>query len=142
MLSVFFYVLASDYPKMARTFPQLLLVLVIVLTSLDIASKILIGKQELLEENAPQESKETNEQKIKFFLTTISMFVFLFLMFLFGFTLGTIIFLLLFAWCFGYRKIKPLIISSLMITGFLYIIFILIMESFLPDGLLFEILRG
>jgi len=142
VLSVCLYVSASDYPKMARTFPQLILVFMIVLTSLDIAAKILSENSEPAQESAYQESNETGGRRIKFFLTIASMFVFLFLMLIFGFTGGTIVFLLLFAWCLGYRKIRPLIVSSFIITGFLYIIFILIMKSFLPDGLLFDILRG
>ena len=142
VLSVCLYVSASDYPKMARTFPQLVLVLMVVLTSLDIGARILTEDREPSKESTYRESNATGEQKIKFFLTIASMFVFLFFMLIFGFTVGTIVFLLLFAWCLGYRKMRPLMVSSFLITGFLYIIFILIMKSFLPDGLLFDLLRG
>ena len=142
MFSIFLYSLASRYPKMARIFPQLVLALVIILTSLDIFAKTLRGNQDSVKEKDYQEMKEPLRQKIDFLLTSISVFFFLLSMLLFGFTVGTFVFLFLFAWSLGYKNLKRLVFSCILITGFLYVIFILIMKSFLPEGFLFEFLWG
>ena len=143
MLSIFLIVLASDYPEMARTFPQLVLILVIVLASLDIFSKVWVGSAEKsVQEKDTEEIEESRQGRKKVLSTVALMFVFLFSMLIFGFTLGTFIFLICSVWSLGYKNKKALVISSLIITGFMYVIFILIMKSFLPSGLLFDILRG
>ena len=89
-----------------------------------------------------EEIEESTQGRKKVLFTVALMFVFLFAMLVFGFTLGTFIFLICSVWSLGYKNKKGLIISSLIITGFMYVIFILIMKSFLPSGLLFDILRG
>jgi hypothetical protein len=143
MLSIFLIALSSDYPQMARTVPQLVLILVIILASLDILSKVWVGSAEKsVQEKDTQEIEESARGKTKVLFTVGLMFVFLFSMLIFGFTLGTFIFLICSVWSLGYKNKKGLIISSLIITGFMYVIFILIMKSFLPSGLLFDILRG
>ncbi len=63
-------------------------------------------------------------------------------MMVFGFIPGTLIFLLLSIRALGYRKIKALAVSSLIITGFIYFIFILIMDSYFPRALILEWIGG
>lgn len=155
ILSIFLFVLASKYPTMARSFPQLVLILVAILTSADILEKVWIGgKKEseqkaiqvptsqaysTVEEKSGQWGREMKGQEVRVFYTVVLMLVFSLFMLLFGFTLGTFIFLIFSAWSLGYKKIKGLTISSLLSTGLMYLIFILVMKSFLPRGLIFDL---
>jgi len=69
-------------------------------------------------------------------------FIFFLFMLFFGLALGTLFFLLFSGWTLGYRKLKTLIFSSVAIAAFVYIIFEVIMHSFLPEGLIFTIMGG
>jgi len=140
MLSIYLYILASGYPVTARKFPRLVLVLIMLLTTADILNRLFAKKGQETAKDAPPGPKAPEEKKINFYFTVVSVFLFYFLMVLFGFTLGTMTFLLLSAFCLGYRKVVSMVVSALVITGFLYLIFIVLMNSFLPQGLLFQLL--
>ena len=45
-------------------------------------------------------------------------------------------------WTLGYRKLKTLLFSSVVITAFVYVIFEVVMQSFLPEGFIFTIIGG
>lgn len=66
-------------------------------------------------------------------------FIFFLFMLFFGLAAGTFLFLLFSGWTLGYRKSKILIFSAVIITAFVYVIFRVIMKSFLPEGLIFTI---
>ena len=143
LLGIFLLVLISEYPKQARMFPQLILIIVTILIILDIVVQIRkrIGSK-------TSATKDTlaiavpHRGKIRFFVTIGLMIVFLYTILFFGFVLGTFIFIYLSAWILGYKKIKHLTISSLIITAFMYAVFILIMDSYFPQSMIFELLRG
>lgn len=143
LLSVFLFFLASDYPPMARRFPRLVLVMVMVVTLLDMI-KILRGapqKASAAEDN--DDSKGIGvTQKLKVLYMSILIFLFFLFMLFFGLVLGTFLFLLFSGWTLGYRNLKTLIFSSMAITAFVYIIFEVIMQSFLPQGFIFTIMGG
>jgi hypothetical protein len=141
ILAVFLFVLASDYPATARRFPQLALILIICLSALDIIHKAWVTYARPGAQEEKQEEQGHSGYARGFYMVCL-MFGFLVSMLLFGFALGTFVFLLFSAWSLGYRKTKSLILSSLIITGFMYVVFVLIMNSLLPQGLLFDILRG
>ena len=63
-------------------------------------------------------------------------------MLFFGLTLGTFSFLMFSGWTLGYRKLKTLLFSSVVITAFVYTIFEVVMQSFLPEGFIFTIIGG
>ena len=143
LLSIFLFVLAADYPDMARTFPRLVLVMIMVVTLLDMISF-------MRDEKAKTSSGEKNEdfeavspgRQLKVFYMVALIFIFFLLMLLFGLALGTFLFLMLSGWTLGYRRLKVLILSSVVITAFVYIIFRVIMKSFLPEGLIFTLAGG
>lgn len=145
IFSVFLLVLVSDFPTEARQFPQLVLVVIPVLTTLDILKKILTKGSEQLDIDGQKGGKDSlggeegSPLSFRVVLMVGLMFGFLFSILLFGFTVGCFIFLTLSAWGLGYRKKMILILSSVIITAFMYAVFILIMHSLLPRGLLFGI---
>ena len=142
MLSTVLLVSVSAYPRMARVFPQLILILVIALTSLDILVKISEKSEAKAEkEKDRQEIEEGAREKRRVLYTIALMFIFLFSMLVFGFTVGTFIFLLFAPWSLGYKNKRGLVAFCVMTTGFMYLIFILIMNSFLPEGLILDMLR-
>ena len=143
LLSVFLFFMASDYPYMARRFPRLVLVMIIVVTFLDMI-KMLRGAQ------GKTFSKQNNEdlegahirQKLKLLYMSALIFIFFLFMLFFGLTLGTFSFLMFSGWTLGYRKLKTLLFSSVIITAFVYVMFEVVMQSFLPEGLIFTIMGG
>lgn len=143
LLSIFLFMLAGDYPDMARTFPRLVLAMIMVVIILDMINVMRVEK-----ESTPSEETSRNRggvrprQKLKVLYMIVLIYAFYLLMYFFGLSLGTFIFLLFSGWTLGYRKLKTLIFSSVIITAFVYLIFIVIMRSFLPEGLIFSILGG
>lgn len=137
LLSIFLFFLASDYPDMARTFPRLVLLMIVVLVILDMVSSV----RREMEENEDQEAVPS-KNRFKVLYMIALMFIFFLCMVLLGLTLGTLFFLLLSGWTLGYRKLKPLILSAVIITVFVFIIFKVIMNSFLPEGLIFTVIGG
>ena len=143
LLSIFLFVLSADYPDMARTFPRLVLVMIMVVTLLDMISF-------MRDEKAKASSEEKNEdfeavspaRQLKVFYMVALIFIFFIFMLLFGLVLGTFLFLMLSGWTLGYRRLKVLIFSSIIITAFVYIIFRVIMKSFLPVGFIFTLTGG
>ncbi len=143
LLSIFLFFLASDYPPMARKFPRLVLVMIMVVTLLD-----MINFLRSAQEKTSSAEKDDNlegvrpRQQLKVLYMSALIFIFFLFMFFFGLALGTLFFLLFSGWTLGYRKLKTLIFSSVAITAFVYIIFEVIMQSFLPEGLIFTIMGG
>jgi hypothetical protein len=143
LLSIFLFFLTSDYPDMARTFPRLVLVMIMVVTLLDMINFMRVEKEKTLSggKNDGMEAARPRQQLKVFYMVALIFIFFLFLLF-FGLAAGTFFFLLLSGWTLGYRRLKILIFSSVIITVFVYIIFRVIMKSFLPEGLIFTITGG
>lgn len=143
IVAVWFYVMASDYPDMARNFPSIVLIMIGIFAILDMF-------QVLRAERAKQSTVEGGEQRqgvhdgraTKVLYMAALIFVYYFLLALVGLILGTMIFLLLSGWTLGYRKAKRLILSSAIITAFVYLIFRVVMDSILPEVLLLEFIGG
>jgi len=143
LLSIFLFFLASDYPKMARTFPRLVLVMIIIVTLLDMINFLRGSQEKTSSAGKNDDRKEVRAgHPLKVLYMSALIFVFFLFMLFFGLTLGTFCFLLFSGWTLGYRKLKTLIFSSVVITAFVYFIFEVVMQSFLPEGLIFTITGG
>jgi hypothetical protein len=70
------------------------------------------------------------------------MLVFYLFLNLFGLILAVLFFLLFSGWTLGYKKPKRLMLSSVIITAFVYVIFRVIMDSILPEVLIFTVIGG
>ena len=143
LLSMFLFFLAADYPKMARTFPRLVLVMIMVVTLLDMINFLHRAQEKTssAEKNDDRKAVRPGQQLKVLYMSALIFVFFLFFLF-FGLTLGIFSFLLFSGWTLGYRKLKTLIFSSVVITTFVYLIFEVIMQSFLPEGLIFTITGG
>ena len=143
LLSIFLFILTADYPDMARTFPRLVLAMVMVVTLLDMISFIRNERAKTLsgERNENFEAVRPGRQLKVFYMVALIFIFFLFMLF-FGLSLGTFLYLMLSGWTLGYRRFKTLIFSAVIITAFVYVIFRVIMNSFLPEGLIFRITGG
>ncbi len=152
-LSIFLLFQTIGYPETARAFPRLLLIFMLLLVIVDSVHKIIeIRKRPSLKNNQSNEAiapdaDAKKAKNIKEFFSTpqvsvlfaiLFMFIFLLLIHLVGFTIGTFIFIIPAAWSLGYKNLKYLFFSSIGITCFMYLIFIVIMKSFLPQGLIIE----
>jgi len=154
MISIFLIIQSGGYPETARTFPRLILIFLLLLILMDTASKIReiksrpasdkdisgdSGSPDVIAEQPPDSGKGAYAHYLYILITIILMFIFLLLVHLVGFIPANLIFIPLAAWILGYRKLKNLLLSSVGIAGFMYLIFIVIMKSNLPQGVLFEL---
>ncbi len=128
---------------MARKFPRLVLVMIMVVTLLDMINFLRSAQEKTSSAEKDDNLKGVRpRQQLKVLYMSALIFIFFLFMFFFGLALGTLFFLLFSGWTLGYRKLKTLIFSSVAITAFVYIIFEVIMQSFLPEGLIFTIMGG
>jgi hypothetical protein len=152
-LCIFLLFQTSGYPETARAFPQLLLIFMLLLVIVDSAHKIIEitkrpgAKNNQSNEAIAQDTADTKAKniieifsipKVGVFFAIVLMFIFLLFIHIVGFTIGTFIFVILAAWSLGYKNLKTLFFSTIGITCFMYLIFIVIMKSFLPQGLIIE----
>ena len=143
LAGILLLVLISDYPRQARLFPQLVLIIVTSLTVLDLIRRL----KTVLKNKPPDDSKDPEndahpQQRRRFFLTVGLMVVFLYAILFFGFVPGSFVFIFISAWALGYRDLKFLTLFSVIITAFMYIVFILVMDSFFSPSILSELLGG
>ena len=152
-LSIFLLIESSAYPKTARAFPRLVLLFMLALVIMDTFTHVLRtirtsnDTEKIYNETDNHKADNNQSQKIRtFFLShyfriffvILLMFVFLIFIHLFGFILSTFIFVIVAAWVLGFRDRQKLLFSAILITGFMYLIFITIMKSILPQGVLLE----
>ena len=143
ILSVAFFIIASDYPDMARTFPSLVLVMIGLFTILDMFYVVRAEKAKRSTGEGSEKTQGAHSGRLTQVLYMAAlMFVFYLLLASVGLILGTLIFLLVSGWTLGYKKPKRLILSSVIITAFIYLIFQVIMKSILPEALIFKIIGG
>ena len=140
---IFLLVLISDYPDTASRFPQLILIALVLLIGLDFLNKIKakIWKKTLEQGDGREIPQENKDHRRAFYMVGLMCF-FQGSVLVFGFTVGTLIFLIFSSWSLGNRKMKSLTFSSLIITGFIYFIFIFILQSFFPRALILELIGG
>ena len=143
LLSIFLFFLASDYPDMARTFPRLVLVMIMIVTLLDMIN-FMRGEKEKTTSGEKNDGIEAvrPRRQLKVLYMVALIFIFYLFMLVFGLAAGTFLFLLLSGWTLGYRRLKILVFSAVIITAFVYLIFRVIMNSFLPEGIIFTITGG
>ena len=121
---------------MARAFPRLVLMMVLVIIVLDC---ILFLRRKEEETTVEKVSAGVPRTQIKVVYMVVLMFVFYILLVLIGLIPGTLLFLLLSGWTLGYKKPVRLIVSSAIITAFVYVMFRVIMKSILPEVVIFKL---
>lgn len=141
LLAGYLLALTTRYPPMARDFPQLVLILVLILGGLELAKHLWRRWRagEGGEREEPGDGVERRGYGRPLWMVAL-MLGFLAALLLFGFTLGTLLFLIGAGWSLGYRRLLPLVLSAVVITGFMYAVFVLVMNSLMPPGLLLHVL--
>jgi len=140
ILGVFLLYIVSDYPDMARGFPRLVLMMILVVTAVD---SIIMIRGAIGEKSSQKETEGVSPgRSLKVFYMVGLMLVFYLFLNLFGLILAVLFFLLFSGWTLGYKKPKRLMISSVIITAFIYFIFKVIMDSILPEVLIFTVIGG
>ena len=142
-LSIFLFILTADYPEMAGTFPRLVLIMIMTVTVLDMLKIIRAQRRgEIFKKTSPHNKVIGPRQYWKVCYMVALIGIFFFFLILFGVMVGTFLYLMLSGWTLGYKNLRNLLISSTIITASVYIIFKVIMNSFLPEGLIFTIIGG
>lgn len=132
-------VISADYPPTARDFPQMVLVLVLVLGGANLVRQLLHRRKG--DAASPEDAEAPATRGYGRVLTMAALMVAcLALLLLLGFSVGTLVFLVGAGWVLGYRKPVPLLLSSVIITGLMYAMFVWLMNSLLPSGLLLHLL--
>ena len=140
VLCIFLFYIVSAYPDMARAFPRLVLLMMLAVTAVDSLNMIRGKKGEKSAEKTGEGDSPKGPLKVLYMASL--MFIFYLFLIVFGLLPATLLFLLLSGWTLGYRKLKRLMISSVIITAFVYTIFMVIMNSILPEALIFTVMRG
>ncbi|MBW2066784.1 MAG: tripartite tricarboxylate transporter TctB family protein [Deltaproteobacteria bacterium] len=142
MLSAFLLFEVSDYPDMARTFPRLVLIMIIFVALLDSLLNVLSrqGPHSLESKSPVEEGPKTLTFKV--YYTLFLMVLFLACLLFFGLIAGVAVFVFFSARTLGYKRPRILLPSSILISGFVYVIFSVIMKSLLPKGIIIELLFG
>lgn len=137
----FLFVLTLDYPRMAALFPQLVLVMIVAVTAADALATVRSGRDEAGDAEASDEDRGAARQTHrKVALVAGLMVLFYVFMMFFGVVLGTLLFVILAGKALGYRHKVSLVLASLVITASVYLIFQVIMKTYLPEGYLFTAL--
>ena len=140
ILSIFLLYIVSDYPDMARSFPRLVLMMILVVTIVD---GFLMIRGKTGEKSSQKEAGGVSQWgSLKVFYMVALILIFFLFLNLFGLILAVLFFLLLSGWTLGYRNPKRLIMSSVIITAFVYFIFKVVMDSILPEVLILRVIGG
>lgn len=142
-LCFFLFMLTLDYPGMSGTFPRLVLLMIGAVTIADLIKMLAEKESVTTVPEAPGEDPAGSLKKQgKVLYLAVLMFVFFAFMHLLGVILGTFVFVLFSGWTLGYKKIGKLIMASAIIAVSVYLIFVVIMDCFLPQGYLFGLMGG
>lgn len=131
VFTVIYFLLGVNYPIKARIFPNILTVLLIILS-------IVMILQGLNIISSPKKIKSGINKREIFYLSSIAIILILYiiLMNIVGFIPVTIIFLISGMWYLGYRKWWKNILIAVIGVIFIYYIFTQIMYVPLPAGIL------
>lgn len=142
-ISLPLFLLTLDYPGMSGTFPRLVLIMIMGLALADLIS-VIVSKEATPTASAPPEKNQaiSLESQGKVLYLAGLMFVFFAFMHLLGVILGTFVFILLSGWTLGYKRFFNLCISSVIVAVSVYLIFVVIMDCFLPKGYLIGLIGG
>lgn len=140
---ILLYVAASDYPEKARKFPQLVLLLAMFLSVFELGMNVWrSGKKAPSEDSSPSQTSDKGSKKGKILSSILLMVLFTVCLYVVGLTGGTFLFCAFSIWFLGYRNIKGLLFSTIMITILMYLLFTLVIQAYLPPGLIFELFQG
>jgi hypothetical protein len=146
VLGVYLFVLTLDYPGMSGTFSRLVLIMIGVVTAVDLI-QILRKKKQPRETtpsaaacSPPDPNARPHYDKV-FYLAVLMPVYYIFLRLL-GVILGSFIFVCISGWILGYRKKINLLVASAIVTAAVYLIFVVIMDTFLPQTVLMDLIRG
>jgi len=145
VLCIYLYVMTLPYPGMSGTLPRLVLAIVGIVTVVDLIQ--ILRRKEPGENNLGQPScsppdPEARLHYDKVFYLAVLMPVYYVILRLVGIILGTFVFVCISGWILGYRRKVRLLIASAIVTAAVYVIFVVIMETFLPQNILMDLIRG
>ncbi len=135
------YLEAYSYPQEAAYFPRTLIILLAVLSFVLLVKSIFAGKREKvagerpLGADAPPFWKKEVVRKV-FLMVAVSVVYFL-IMSSVGFYLTTLVYLPVMTWLLGFRKIKVIALSTVIVLFFIYLVFSAFLKVPIPEGIAF-----
>lgn len=144
-LGLYLYVLTLDYPGMSGMLPRLVLIMIGLVTVVDLIQML---RKRTPPETTPAPAScsppdlETRLHYDKVFYLVVLMPVYYIFLRLAGVILGTFVFVCISAWILGYRKSLNLLVASAIVTVSVYLIFVVIMKTFLPQAILIGLIGG
>ena len=134
IFSAWFWILSSDFPDAAKLFPRTFLAITFVLAAVLVVSTIRHNKM-----NPPEESSKKSD--IQDTLLIVKAYLFMAIYFIcirvVGFFTSTTVFLVGFMYFLKVRNVKTLVLVTVGMDVFLYLLFGLGLRLNLPTGLLF-----
>jgi hypothetical protein len=144
-LGFYLYALTSDYPGMSGSLPRLVLIMIGIVTVADLIQ--MMRKRQPQGTTPAPASCSPPDPDIRlhydkvFYLVVLMPVYYIFLRLL-GIILGTFVFVCISTWILGYRKKVSLLVASAIVTAAVYLIFVIIMDTFLPQTLLIDLIGG
>lgn len=138
LVSIFLYYKSLSFPKGAETFPQVLVVIVLVLSVYQIAASFI--KKEAFQQQKEQKDKSQHTNWVReyspyiIFMFTV---IYAILITRLGFFVSTFIFICSAMWFLGARRVTAYVFSTLGISLFIYFLFVMQLKVPLPKGILF-----
>jgi uncharacterized membrane protein YuzA (DUF378 family) len=145
VLGTYLYVLTLDFSGMSGMLPRMVLIMIGIATVADLI-QLLRNKQPPKTTSAqaacrpPDPDNRLHYDKV--FYLAVLMPVYYLLLRLVGLIFSTFVFVWISGWILGYRKKVSLLLASAVVTAAVYVIFIVIMETFLPQSLLIGLIGG
>lgn len=145
VLGVYLFVLTLDYPGMSGTFSRLVLIMIGVVTLIDLIQMLRKSQSQEATSQPPSCSPpapDTHLHYDKVFYLAVLMPVYYIFLRLVGIVLGTFVFVCMSGWILGYRRKVRLLVAAAIVAAVVYVIFVVIMETFLPQTILMTLIGG
>lgn len=127
---------ADGYRKEARMFPQVVAGITAILCLMLIIKSSISLIRAKRSASEKQEGKST-EAIVRFWHAIVGVLLYPAFIILLGFIPATLIYLPTSMWLFGYRNKKVILLVTILLTAFMYVLFGVILSVKLPVGLLF-----
>lgn len=131
--AIVFLIQAAKYPGTAKIFPSVALLFMLLFSIIVLGS----GIYKTIQTRTGKADYANPEMKKRPFYVFGSIVLYVYCLPKIGFFVSTAIYLPCAMLLYGQRKILPIVISTIFVLVFLYFVFVMQLNIYMPDGLLF-----
>ena len=136
--AAFFFILTGEFPKESSYFPRFFTCVLILISALIIWQGVQKTRRLWQGEGAESGDAPITGHELRQPMTgLIGIVAYIAAISLIGFFVSTGLFLLTYMWCLKIRSIPMLLISTLAVEVFIYVLFVMQLKLTMPAGILF-----